>query len=208
MQSEIENFSQKQNDETNHRKPETLTSYYQRASNLLRRSHGRDRPRQESPVSPLTGLEEFMLNTIINAYVKGLSDSRLRQKVLERDGATCGSLWRAYEIVQSSQRSIELLDQVEKELGDRSRLTKLEKFVSSQYGRSAASILADVDAGKIVSSFKPSFPQNYTSLNISKISNTATSSRPFQASTDVNNDRHVNWEDQKPSQPCSSGNPS
>lgn len=68
---------QKQNDETNHRKLEALTSYYQSAFNHLHRSHGRDRLRQESSVPRLTGLKKNMLNTVVNAYVKGLSDSRL-----------------------------------------------------------------------------------------------------------------------------------
>ena len=40
----------------------SLAAYYQRAVNILRRTHGRDRPRTtESTTSVLTGLEEFTL---------------------------------------------------------------------------------------------------------------------------------------------------
>ncbi|RKF71185.1 hypothetical protein GcC1_105003 [Golovinomyces cichoracearum] len=91
-----------------------------------------------------------MLNTIVNAYVIGLCNSRLCQKVLERDGAICSALWKAHDIIQSAQRSLEILDQTEKELVDRHKLSKLKEFISSQYGRSAVSVLAEVDSGRSV----------------------------------------------------------
>ncbi|RKF57317.1 hypothetical protein GcC1_190032, partial [Golovinomyces cichoracearum] len=147
---EIQTFAQKIKDDQNLQKPETPLAYYQRAVNLLRRAHCRDRPRENSVLSVLTGLENIMLKTIVNAYVIGLCNSRLRQKVLEKDGATCGALWKAHDIIQSAQRSLEILDQTEKELVDRHRLSKLEEFVSSQYDRSAVSVLADVEAGRSV----------------------------------------------------------
>ncbi|TQS37517.1 hypothetical protein Golomagni_02005 [Golovinomyces magnicellulatus] len=130
IQSEIQTFAQRIKDDQNLQKPETLLAYYQRAVNLLSRAHSRDRPRENSVLPVLTGLENIMLNTIVNAYVIGLCNSRLRQKVLERDGATC--------------------NQTEKELVDKRRLSKLEEFVSSQYGRPAVSVLADVDTRRSV----------------------------------------------------------
>jgi len=69
---------------------EPLAAYYQRAVNILRRTHGRDRPRTtESTTSVLTGLEEFTLGCVVNAFVRGLYDPHLRRKVMNHGGASC-----------------------------------------------------------------------------------------------------------------------
>jgi len=53
---------------------EPLAAFYQRVVNILRRTHGRDHPRTtESTASVLTGLEEFTLGCVVNAFVRGLS---------------------------------------------------------------------------------------------------------------------------------------
>ncbi|KAM3084949.1 hypothetical protein ACMFMG_003393 [Clarireedia jacksonii] len=132
IQSEIESFAQK--------KDEALFAYYQRAQNLLRRAHARDKPRTGSESAALTQLEEVMLSIVVNAFVKGIEDDMLRRTVVEKGGATCGALYKSYEIVQSTQRLLELLDQVERERQNRLRLAKLEDLVEKQYGRSAITV--------------------------------------------------------------------
>lgn len=81
---------------------EALAAYYYQTTITLRRTHGRDRPcTLSSNVAPLSlsGLEEFPLGCIVNAFVKGIYDPHLRRKVMNHRGTTRRSLWRSYEIV-------------------------------------------------------------------------------------------------------------
>ncbi|KAI0991433.1 hypothetical protein K3495_g16754, partial [Podosphaera aphanis] len=198
VQSEIQNFMQKASDDQNTQKPENLSSYYQRAVNLLRRAHCRDHPRESSALPGLTGLENLMLNTIINAFVVGLHNPRLRQKVLEKDGATCGALWKAQEIIQSAQRSIDILDQTEKELVEKARLSRLEEFVSSQYGRPATSVLADVEAGKFVYSLNQQSNLTSSTKRVTPPTGTIPPSRQLPASANFNREYHPSGAEKKP----------
>lgn len=58
---------------------EALAAYYQRAMSLLRRTHARDRPRDDS-ASVLSGVENTVMNCIVNAFVKGLRNPDLRKE--------------------------------------------------------------------------------------------------------------------------------
>lgn len=81
---------------------EALAAYYHCTTNILRRTHGKDRLRTLSSNTappPLSGLEEFTLGCIVNALVKGIYDPHLRRKVMNHGGTTCRSLQRSYEIV-------------------------------------------------------------------------------------------------------------
>ncbi|RKF76270.1 hypothetical protein GcM1_228031 [Golovinomyces cichoracearum] len=207
IESEIQTFAQRIKDDQNLQKSETLLAYYQRAVNLLRRAHCRDHPSENSVLPVLTGLENIMLKTIVNTYVIGLYISRLRQKVFERDGANCGALWKAHDIIQSAQQSLEILDQTEKELVDKHRLSKLEEFVSSQYGRSAVLVLADVDAGRSVYSLGSQSSQrtNY----VTPSTRTIPLNRKIVAPLNNSKDRRLEGTDRKPARssmpPISSG---
>ena len=72
IQSEIQKFAQRKKEDQDDQKPETLKVYHHREVNLLHRAHGRDRPRENSALPALTGLENIILNTIVNAYFIGL----------------------------------------------------------------------------------------------------------------------------------------
>ncbi|KAM3082544.1 hypothetical protein ACMFMF_002202 [Clarireedia jacksonii] len=139
LQSEIESFRQNGN--------ESMAAYYQRATQLLRRAHGRDRPTSQFE-NKLTPIEEVMLNSIINTFVKGLIDPALRREVLARGGTTCGSLAKSYEVIQGVQHAIELAEQSDKDQEAKFKLTRLEELMQRQYGRSAMSVLADLEAGR------------------------------------------------------------
>jgi len=141
LQSEIEHLGQNET--------ESLQNYYLRTVNILRRAHGKDRPRPANTDTRLSGLEEVMLDTMVSAFVKGLRDNRVRRSSLEKDAATAGSLWRSYEIVQATQRSLELLDQIEHERNEKLKMAKMEELLSKQYGRPVVSVLADLDSGKL-----------------------------------------------------------
>ncbi|KAI0992065.1 hypothetical protein K3495_g16121, partial [Podosphaera aphanis] len=104
-----------------------------------------------------------------------------------------------HEIIQSAQRSIELLEQTEKELVDKTRLSRLEEFVSSQYGRSAVSVLADVDAGKLVYSLGPQSSQ--VKKNSSLPSGTAPLNRQLIAPPFNSKDRQSGGSEKKPPHP-------
>ena len=83
-----------------------MVAYYQRAVNILRRTNSRDRPRVDLAAPTFTGAKEFILSCVINAFVKGLYNPYLRRKVMNHSGASCGSLWKSYEIVLQTQKSI------------------------------------------------------------------------------------------------------
>ena len=100
VQTEIENLAQE--------KDEALATYYQRVVSLLRRTHGRDKPREKDTASALSGLETTMLNCVVNAFVKRLRGDELRRPCLYKDAATCGALWKSYEMVLASHRSLTL----------------------------------------------------------------------------------------------------
>jgi len=115
---------------------EALAAYYQRTVGLLRRTHGRDKPRDET-IIPLSGLEAVMLNCLVYAFVKGLSDGELCLTSIDRDAATCGALWKSYEIVQSTQRSLARQKQVEDSIAKSKKLAELEEWAYNHHGRPA-----------------------------------------------------------------------
>jgi hypothetical protein len=101
---------------------EPLAAYYQRAASILRRTHGRDKPREDGGGAPLSGLESTMLNTVVNAFVKGLYQDELRRSAFHKDAATCGALWKSYEMVLHAQRSLALEKQMEETIAKSRRL--------------------------------------------------------------------------------------
>jgi hypothetical protein len=59
----------------------------------LRRTHGRDKPRDtDLLVSALSEVEITILDTIVNAFVKGLYKVDLRREANRCDTASCGAL--------------------------------------------------------------------------------------------------------------------
>jgi hypothetical protein len=84
-----------------------------------------------------------MLNCGVNAFIKGIHDDILRDVALSKDVATCGGLWKAYEITQSSYWSIIIKRQLEQEMAKAKRLKELEKFVYQQQGKPATVVLTE-----------------------------------------------------------------
>jgi hypothetical protein len=132
---------QKKIDQLTQGSEEPLAQYYQRAISILRRTHGRDKPRDDE-ADALTGLEVAMLNCGVNAFIKGIHDDILRDVALSKDAATCGGLWKAYEIIQLSHRSIIIKRQLEQEMAKAKRLKELE-FVYQQQGKPATVVLTE-----------------------------------------------------------------
>jgi hypothetical protein len=125
---------------------EPLAGYYQRAVNILQRTHGRDRPcTTESTVPTLTSLEEFTLSCVVNAFVRGLYDPHLRRKVMNHGGASCGSLWLSYDIVLQTQKAIQEKKLVEEQFAERKKLSRLEELCQHLTNRSASSLLSYLD---------------------------------------------------------------
>lgn len=52
---------------------------------------------------------------VVSAFIRGIQDPKLRNVVLGKDAATCGSLWKAHDIVYNSQRSLTLKEQMSEE---------------------------------------------------------------------------------------------
>ncbi|TQS34083.1 hypothetical protein Golomagni_05547 [Golovinomyces magnicellulatus] len=69
LQQDIGNFEQNLG--------ETLSSYYGRAKELLRQSHGRDIPTDGK--SPLAAIEVVVLNNVVTAFLGGIMDDRVRE---------------------------------------------------------------------------------------------------------------------------------
>ncbi|VDB90325.1 Bgt-51172 [Blumeria graminis f. sp. tritici] len=79
---------------------------------------------------------------------------------------------------------------------DKSRLSRLEELVSSQYGRSAVSVLADVDAGRLLYSLGS--PLSQGSKNTPIPSRTVPPSRQLTAPQSNNKDRQLGGADREP----------
>lgn len=127
---------------------ETLAAYYYRTTNILRRTHGKDCPcTLSSNVTPLSlsGLEEFTLGCIVNAFVKGIYDPHLRRKVMNHRGTTCRSLWSSYEIVLKTQKSIKEKQAIEEQIMERKKLARIEELCLKLTNRTTSSLLADLD---------------------------------------------------------------
>jgi len=108
-----------------------LAAYYQQAVNIPRRTHSRDRPNNSdsaTTTSTLTGLEEFTLGCVVNAFVRGLYDPHLQKKVMNHGGASCGSLWLSYDIVRQTQKAVQEKKLVEEQLAERKKLSRLEEL--------------------------------------------------------------------------------
>ena len=65
--------------ELHQRLGKSLAAYYKRVLNLMQRVGARDRP-TPTIISGLTTLESLMLDTILQAFTRGLSDHELHKK--------------------------------------------------------------------------------------------------------------------------------
>jgi hypothetical protein len=136
IQSDIEAFAQGGS--------ESLSSYYQRAVTLLRRCSGRDNPRDDDTTTPrLEGCEITVVNWIILAFVRGLYHDELRKASIHKDAATCGALWKSYEIIQRTQRSLTLLRKDEEFLANKTQFEELETFILNYTGQPATVVLGE-----------------------------------------------------------------
>ena len=122
---------------------EALVAYYQRTLGILRKTYGRDHPRDTEKTLILSGLETIILNYVINMFVKGLSQNNLRKAALQKDAATYSTLQKSYEMVQATHYSLQLEKQVEEALSAKNQLVELEKFIFKYTSRTTIVALAE-----------------------------------------------------------------
>lgn len=70
----------------------------------------------------------------------------------EMDSTSCGSLWRSYEIVLETEKSIHEKKVVEEQILERKKLARLEDLCMRLINRSASSLLADLDDAEFLKS--------------------------------------------------------
>ena len=70
----------------------------------------------------------------------------------EMDSTLCGSLWRWYEIVLETQKSIHEKKVVEEQILEPKKLARLEDLCMKLTNRSASSLLADLDDAELLKS--------------------------------------------------------
>lgn len=89
--------------ELRQRSDEALSAYYKRVCNLMQRVGTRDR--STATHSTLTVLESTMLDTILRAFVRGLSDNNIRKEATRGMAATDRSLKSIYNLAEEARRS-------------------------------------------------------------------------------------------------------
>lgn len=113
----------------------------------MHRTSGWDKPKQTSTISlkskPLTAIEEFTLNTVVSAFVRGLRNELLRRTIITKDASTCGALWKAYDMIQESHCTIALIEQADAKLSEKHGFQNLEKFVKERFRYTAQAVLAE-----------------------------------------------------------------
>ncbi|RKF71191.1 hypothetical protein GcC1_105020b [Golovinomyces cichoracearum] len=180
IQSEIQTFAQRIKDDQNLQKPETILAYYQRAGSPSLKLH----------ITSLDRVAKHHAQLCIKCASVTLDCVKRSSREMEPPVVPFGK-----HMTSSSQ----LNDQTGKELVDKHRLSKLEEFVSSQYGRSEVSILADIDAGRSVYSLGSQSSQrtNY----VTPSTRTIPLNRQMVAPLNNSKDRQPEGTDRKPPRP-------
>ncbi|KAI0991472.1 hypothetical protein K3495_g16715, partial [Podosphaera aphanis] len=105
-------------------KAEPLSDYYKRATELLFLFNISDRENGVSQVT-LSEAEEFILESLIEAFVAGLEDEELRLNSVSRGATTSKSLSETYAIVSESNRA---LGEIQKQFALYTTRQKAEAF--------------------------------------------------------------------------------
>jgi hypothetical protein len=90
--------------ELRQRSDEALVSFYKRVTSLMQRVGAKDRPALTSSTT-LTLLESAMLNTILRAFIKGISDHTVQKEATRGMTATDRSLKSVYNLAEEARRT-------------------------------------------------------------------------------------------------------
>ncbi|POS87411.1 hypothetical protein EPUL_001146, partial [Erysiphe pulchra] len=144
LQNDTKNFAQKES--------ETLTTYYQRALHLLRRSHGRDSLMKAAADNSLVPIEQSILNSIISVFLDGIFDEEVRGEVFSIAALSCGSLWRCREIIGEVQQGLDATMEARERAAERNEVAQIRAMCAAHYGKSISSVLAEFSSGKLMAS--------------------------------------------------------
>ncbi|KAI0990836.1 hypothetical protein K3495_g17351, partial [Podosphaera aphanis] len=122
---------------------ESLRSYYGRAQELLRKSHGRDATSDGS--SPLAPIEMVVLSGIITAFLRGIRNDQVRATVLMRSTTIAKSLRSAFEAAEDVKSTIEKLNDIERNREERREFELLKTHYVKEWGRPLSAVLAGLD---------------------------------------------------------------
>jgi hypothetical protein len=90
-------------------KSENLATYYNRASALLRQVGGKD----QIGDTPLASNDNFILMTIIRAFIIGIQSDLVRTNTAAQGGFACTGLHKAYLLAQQVSDSLEETKQLQ-----------------------------------------------------------------------------------------------
>ena len=119
---------------------ENLGTYYKRANSLLMKAGSRDRERQfmtieealKGKFAPLSPSENTVLDSIIRAFIRGISDTTVRADTLRGLVATQRSQRGAYTIAEESKKLKEELVLMEKLEQEQNELEFLRRMVKGR----------------------------------------------------------------------------
>lgn len=119
LSTELSNLSQKDS--------ESLASYYQRTTNIMSRFGAKDRPLPGTGVS-FSQVDSFTLDSVIQAFVKGIGDAYIRKKVY-KNWQDDFSLRNVYNLAEQARRSkAEVAKRINEEARD-AELHQLRSFI-------------------------------------------------------------------------------
>ena len=97
---------------------ESLASYYQRTANLMSRFGAKDRPSSTSALSTFSQVDGFTLDSIIQAFVRGITDQAIRKKIY-KNWQDDFSLRGVYNLAEQARRSkLEVAKRMQEESKD------------------------------------------------------------------------------------------
>ncbi|KAI6245342.1 hypothetical protein HI914_06756 [Erysiphe necator] len=118
---------------------ESLQNYYQRALDILSRSHCRDEPLASSGDECLNPLEVVFSSGVIISFIEGINDPELRSNVLLKSSNTYRSLHGAYEAVKDTQDSMRKFREIETRLAEKRELEQFREIYYQGRNVTAAS---------------------------------------------------------------------
>ncbi|KAI5861639.1 hypothetical protein GGS23DRAFT_143294 [Durotheca rogersii] len=123
---------------------ESLSAYYVKAQDVLRRMGARDNAQNLRPdgADDLSMLEAYLLDQTVSRFVKGLRDPDLRQEALDKAAHGARSLWEAYNIIQTCKKIVDDKREVSQQEWLKGRHDLIERYVYEKTGLPAEEAIA------------------------------------------------------------------
>lgn len=127
---------------------ESLSAYYARTAELLKKTGGKDLDRvavpMQGPMPYQKDSDRYILQSITSAFVRGIRDEKLRSHALSSNVLLLPCLWKAYEILCLSQSALKGREKIEAEIQKQRYYEDMERYIETTAGRPASVAIAEI----------------------------------------------------------------